>query len=116
MVSSFPCSGCGACCRRIGKAITAIDPTNELEFPYSWDETGRCEMLSDDNKCLVYDDRPLICNIDKMASLLELPLDEFYRDNIAACNAMMDIDNLPINYRINEVPHNTRQQENGQDA
>jgi len=101
----FPCSGCGACCRRINKAvgnlgIENIEKDNELYFPYKWDDTGRCEMLTDDNRCSVYENRPLICNIDKLLSLIDIPKEQFYAMNIAACNTMMDEDNLPLKYRI----------------
>jgi len=99
----FPCSGCGACCRRINKAVENlgdIDSDSELYFPYKWDETGRCEMLTDDNRCQVYETRPLICNIDKLSSVIDIPKDQFYVMNIAACNMMIDEDNLPLKYRI----------------
>lgn len=101
----FPCSGCGSCCRRINKAVENlglenIDKDNELYFPYKWDETGRCEMLTDDNKCLVYENRPLLCNIDKFLSIIDITKEDFYAMNIVACNIMMDEDNLPLKYRI----------------
>jgi len=101
----FPCSGCGACCHRINKTvenlgIENIDSGNDLYFPYKWDNTGRCEMLTDDNRCSVYETRPLICNVDKLLSLIDIPKEQFYAMNIAACNTMMDEDNLPLKYRI----------------
>ena len=41
--------------------------TFELKnFPYGFDENGRCLMLGSDNKCIVYDTRPLVCNIKAM--------------------------------------------------
>ena len=102
----FPCSGCGACCHRINKAIDslgeeAFNKNSELYFPYNWDNNGRCEMLTDDNKCSVYKDRPLICNIDKFLLLIDIPKKQFYDINISACNAMMDEDNIPLTFRIN---------------
>ncbi len=100
----FPCSGCGACCRRVDKAVKNFgiesEEGDDFYFPYKWDDTGRCEMLTDDNKCSVYENRPLICNIDKMLSLTDMSKDKFYAINIEACNAMMDEDNLPLKYRI----------------
>lgn len=101
----FPCSGCGACCRRINKAVENlglenIDKYSELYFPYKWDDTGRCEMLTDDNKCSVYEKRPLICNVDKLLSMIDIPKEQFYAMNIVVCNMMMDEDDLHIKYRI----------------
>jgi len=101
--SSFPCTMCGACCRRIDKVVLRLDdnsPDNELHFPYKWDETGRCEKLTKNNKCSVYKNRPLICNIDKLMLKYWMPKEQFYFLNIVACNTMMDEDNLPAKYRI----------------
>ena len=52
----FPCSGCGACCKIINIAIKntgqdCSDKSNDFHFPYKWDNSGRCEMLDDENKC-----------------------------------------------------------------
>jgi Fe-S-cluster containining protein len=101
----YPCSGCGACCRRVNKGIKNIgmnntDKNNLLYFPYKWDESGRCEMLTEDNKCSIYEDRPLVCNVDKLLSLIEIPKEQFYEINVSSCNEMMDEDELPIKYRI----------------
>ena len=76
------------------------DKDNLLYFPYKWDESGRCEMLTEDNKCSIYEDRPLVCNVDKLLSLIEIPKEQFYEINVASCNKMMDEDELPIKYRI----------------
>lgn len=76
------------------------DKDNLLYFPYKWDESGRCEMLTEDNKCSVYEDRPLVCNVDKLLSLIEIPKEQFYEINVESCNKMMDEDELPIKYRI----------------
>lgn len=78
-------------------------------FPYKADENGWCEKLID-NRCSVYDDRPLFCNVEEMWKISENPKDEYYTENIKACNAMMDEDNVPINYRINESRNQTRKE------
>ena len=103
-LNKFPCSGCGACCRRINKAVENLsdftkDKDSDFYFPYKWDENGVCENLID-NKCLIYEDRPLICNIDKLLSLTNIPRKKFYKMNIVECNKMMDEDNLPNELRI----------------
>lgn len=100
-MNKFPCSGCGLCC-------TKIDIIGKLYgkdvFPYSWDETGRCEKLTDDNKCSIYNDRPLICNVDDMFDAVyhkQMTREEFYRANADLCNKWMDENNTPIKLRIN---------------
>lgn len=70
-----------------------------FEFPYSWNEKGECEMLKD-NLCSVYENRPLICNIDEFVKEFKLKKKEFYRQNIIACNQMMNEDNIDLRFRI----------------
>lgn len=102
--NKFPCTGCGCCCKRVDIGVNrikelAIDKP-EFSFPYKWDQTGRCENLQDDNSCSIYDKRPIICNIDKVISLLKISKKEFYKLNIISCNKMMDEDNISSKYRI----------------
>ena len=73
-----PCGVCNACCRsgffvhvgpderrtreRIPKALRFPAPGK----PEGWiviphDDRGRCAMLGDDDRCTIYDDRPLTC-------------------------------------------------------
>jgi Fe-S-cluster containining protein len=103
VMNKFPCSSCGACCRRIKFAVEHFKAKNEkdpLYFPYKWDEKGVCENLTEDNQCKVYENRPLICNVEKYAEFAKLDKDNFYRSNILACNYMMDMDNVPLHFRI----------------
>ena len=95
----FPCIGCGLCCRRVGPIAEKLKGT-VLEFPYAYDDTGRCEMLGEDSRCKVYETRPLICNIERAAELLGKDKAAFYADNIKACNKMMDEAGLPPEMRI----------------
>lgn len=71
-----------------------------MYFPYNWDENGVCENLTEDNKCKVYENRPLICNVEKFAEYNKLEKTEFYKVNIRACNYMMDIDGIDQSFRI----------------
>lgn len=102
MLNKFPCTSCGCCCRRIGKTVEkAKFLSGELAFPFKWDETGKCEMLTDDNRCRVYDTRPLVCRIEEMYKYFgSYSREEFYKMNIAACNQMMDEDGVDKKYRI----------------
>lgn len=102
--NTSPCTGCGSCCKRIDKVDLFLklvdDPLNDLKFPYTWDSSGRCDKLADDNKCLVYDDRPIVCNMDKLMEFLKVPKKEFYEINIKNCNTMMDEDGVADELRI----------------
>ena len=92
----FPCSGCGACCTGVDKIMSNL----KYLFPFEYDETGRCEKLNDDNTCSVYDDRPMICNIDKMREFVDMPKEKFYKLNIEKCNLEMDRQGIDKKYRI----------------
>ena len=95
----FPCTSCGSCCKRINRLVENLKGS-ELSFPFSYDETGKCEKLTDDNKCSVYKNRPLVCDIEKMAERISMPKTMFINLNIAYCNQMMDEDGVDESYRI----------------
>ncbi len=72
----FKCTSCGLCCKNVGayveKAKEKIlngdnsDLVKEVaSFPHDYDNTGKCEMLLQDNKCKIYNERPQICNVEK---------------------------------------------------
>lgn len=103
---SFPCTKCGCCCKRVARAVPilraqGITKGHPLHFPYSWEESGTCEKLID-NQCSVYENRPLICNIDKLTTYLDLPPESRYPINARACNQMMDEDSIDPALRIPE--------------
>ncbi len=88
----YPCTRCGCCCKRIG--LLGVD------FPYDINADGSCSKLSENNECTVYDERPLVCNIDKFAEVMEIDKEIFYKANIATCNALMDADGIDETFRI----------------
>jgi Fe-S-cluster containining protein len=101
-MNNFPCTSCGACCRRVKYAVQNLkDCGFELDFPYTWNEDGVCNMLTEDNKCSVYENRPLICNIEKFAEHFGIDKQQFFDDNIKMCNELITQDNLPKKYLIN---------------
>ena len=105
-MNKFPCSSCGACCKRIIKAVQNLgnqQKESPLHFPHKWNEQGVCEKLTTDNKCSIYETRPLICNVDEIAKLTNMPIKQFYNINIKACNAIMDEDNIPQEFRIKQI-------------
>lgn len=100
---SYPCTNCGACCRHIGDAKQILNTKPEYAFPYSWDESGKCEMLGDDNKCKVYDTRPTICDIDKMNKFYKMSKKQFYKMNVKACHVLMKMEGIYEQYRIEKL-------------
>lgn len=101
MINSFPCSGCGLCCTHIN---IIGEKYGKSVFPYGWDQTGRCEKLTEDNRCSVYNERPLVCSVDGMYDAVfnqDMTRDEFYKLNADICNKWMDEENKPIKLRIN---------------
>lgn len=87
----FPCTGCGACCRMI-KWVSEL-----VEFPHEIGEDGVCSKLVD-NKCTVYDDRPLICRVDDLIG--EGDKKKWYEINAAACNKLQEDFGIDKSYRV----------------
>ena len=100
---SFPCTGCGLCCKTVGQWVTQarelvsrglIDtgPIIEAaEFPYTFNDDGSCEML-ENNKCKVYDNRPNVCSIEKTWQRhhsTDITLEEYYRKAASSCNNLI---------------------------
>lgn len=106
----FPCTGCGGCCRLIGELLSdppgSDNPTfrHAIEsFPYKTDENGVCEKLVN-NSCSVYDDRPLLCNVTLMGTLLRKNMKDWYSENIKYCNWIIDRLGIDKSYKIPEFP------------
>jgi len=77
---SSPCAMCGKCCRqpninvrddeteRIASHLNMREDEFIDEYLYRKDglwlfrKTGRCRFLGDDNKCTIWEERPMICN------------------------------------------------------
>jgi Fe-S-cluster containining protein len=80
----FPCTKCGLCCRN-------IDTIHELK---DFDKgNGICIHLTEDNLCNIYDERPDICNVEKMFERKYKRLmskDEYYRLNLEGCKKLQE--------------------------
>lgn len=99
----FPCTSCGCCCKRVRSIINGVNNDNVhnlLRFPYTCNDDGVCEKLTSDNKCSVYDIRPLCCRIEEATHILNWDVKASYLMNAKVCNSMMDEDNIPANFRI----------------
>lgn len=87
----FKCSGCGLCCKNVAKVAESVKNIEELRFPYSHDN-GVCEKLNEDNTCSVYEDRPLICNVDALIDYYKLNKKSFYELNELGCKELQKND------------------------
>jgi Fe-S-cluster containining protein len=99
-VSPFPCTGCSACCHKLGDIHRAASQAPEGsivrqaadEFPHSWDETGTCRML-ENGLCSIYDERPLMCDVRRLAVAChnagECDIKQLYTLNAIICNCFI---------------------------
>jgi|TARA_R110000823_G_scaffold283033_1_gene401224 Fe-S-cluster containining protein len=96
MSDLFKCSSCGSCCKRV---------SNIIDFPEPIKKDGSCSHLTDDNLCGIYNERPLICRVDKYYDVFlkeKMSRSEWNSVNTKSCNIMMDQDNLPEDKRLKE--------------
>lgn len=100
---TFGCTGCGACCSRVG---LNIDKLKSFGFPYETKpNSNKCEKLTDDNKCSVYNNRPDVCNIDTMYykeySKLGKTKKEMFKMEATICNKFQVEDGIDESFRVN---------------
>lgn len=64
-------------------------------------EDGSCIHLTG-NECSIYEDRPLICNIDAIREkhYKDVSKEKFYEITAKSCNAIMDEDGVDPKYRV----------------
>ena|SRR3989304_9938126 len=90
---AFPCTKCGACCKRAHLIDT---------FEYADKEKGGCKMLVG-SICSIYNFRPLICNINEVKDLLlpGLSYKDYYKIAANVCNELIEKDKIDKKYLIN---------------
>jgi len=75
-----------------------------MGFPYDVKENGECEMLKD-GKCKVYNNRPEVCNVEKMYEKnwrhLGIEKKVIYLRESEICNAWIKEDKMDEKYLIN---------------
>ena len=83
----FECDLCGLCCRNI-----------RLSYFYKPEldrGDGICKNLLEDNRCKIYNDRPIVCNVDayyeKYLSKM-MSRQQFYAMNYKMCAELKEID------------------------
>ena len=86
----FPCNQCGWCCQNLQnqKLYESLDSGN-----------GECiHFEKTNNNCGIYEDRPLICNIEAMYfyAFSTMNYEDYINLNISACQKGQIENNLPI--------------------
>ncbi len=79
----FKCTCCGECCRNLDKS----NFYKELDIG-----DGTCKYL-DGNKCSIYDERPLLCRIDKSYEVYfkeYYSREEYYELNYNVCKQLQN--------------------------
>ena len=104
------CTGCGACCRQVGRALTVarewprVFPAVVLEalrqFPHGVTADGACQKLDDGGRCTVYEARPLICRVDDLAAAQGLDDAENVERQARACDRLQQAEGLGPNWRV----------------
>lgn len=125
---SYPCTACGACCLLVGKIIErniAIPRKQRTkaqqlfaQFPHKYDKlSGRCSKLGDDNKCTIYDRRPLVCKVDEgYKRLLEphgVDKQRYYLQTAQQCNKFIALLGLDESYKIDEEQYKPKKEKYG---
>ncbi len=96
-IVAYPCTSCGSCCRR-----AYLIPDSGL--PLKAD--GSCANLGADNKCQIYETRPLLCRVDEsfvaltVAGKVNMTRAEWFSVNARACNQFIKEDKLDPKYLI----------------
>lgn len=95
----FPCDGCGLCCVR-------VDSSPYLQELESKRKDGICRYFDlKSKKCLIYEHRPLICNVKECYLALfkdQMSIEEFYLTNSKACN---DLKTAYAQNLLLKIPH-----------
>lgn len=110
MVTSFPCTGCGACCRQVGRtlerfrrlpeAYPAVERAALAAFPFEPREDGSCPQLAADGSCRVYEIRPQVCRVDAMGEARGMSREATWQLAAAACTDLQIETGLPGTFRV----------------
>lgn len=92
----YPCSICGLCC----KSISNVDQLKKFDRG-----DGVCKHFDErTNLCLIYEQRPLVCNIEKSYYKnyqAHMTKTEFYIENSKICNFLQK--NNMLNEKFNII-------------
>jgi len=85
----FPCTKCGECCKHV-HGVKDLDRGD-----------GTCKFLTAENLCDKYENRPAICNIEKMWVKGGQPNRlKYFVFNAMVCNALQVDANIGEEFRV----------------
>ncbi len=105
-MDNFPCTKCGLCCKQLANTLANQHSLpQKLQdllsiFPYRPKPDGSCPKLTEDGLCSVYDSRPIICNINLAAQVLNHDIMDWYRINAENCNNLINNAGLSADYLV----------------
>ena len=104
-MTDFPCTQCGQCCRHISSILSYSNFPIVIQdlvnrFPYEVNEDGSCSMLTEDGTCSVYENRPIMCNINLMGQLLNQSQPDWHRQQADVCNKLITDAGLSSDYLV----------------
>ena len=102
-MTPFPCTSCGVCCRHVDRLHASA------AFPYA-NTNGVCEKLGSDDRCTVYEDRPLACRVDALGAALGVGRAEWHALTATLCNQIQRTAGLPSRWRVVLRPVNEDQE------
>jgi len=116
--NSFACTGCGLCCKNVGEALENVKNMDSSipfvkafqDFPFKADEDGACEKLDEDGNCTVYEDRPLVCNVEKMFEKFhkhKTTKKKHYFEQAVICNSLIKKNDYPDEFLVNKEQYRT---------
>ena len=95
----FLCSQCGACCRKAGA-------WNGAKHGLPIKEDGSCGHLKN-NLCSIYENRPDICNAEKMPNRkLYQTKKQYFIESTKICHQLIDEEGLDAKYKIDIKEYN----------
>ena len=105
-MDNFPCTKCGLCCKQLANTLANQHSLpQKLQdllsiFPYRPKPDGSCPKLTEDGLCSVYDSRPIICNINLAAQVLNHDITDWYRINAENCNNLINNAGISTDYLV----------------
>lgn len=82
-MTSFPCTSCGKCCRRVNLSTATAYLDRGDGICYHFD--------IDTNLCTIYHDRPLVCRVEdyyKVHLSDKIEWDDFVKLNLSICDRL----------------------------
>jgi len=104
----FPCTMCGACCRKVGEIVIAAESQGQsLGYDFPVNDDGSCghsiPIIDAEGKtamsCEIYRNRPDICRIE-LCVPSDMTSDEYHKVTAMHCNLMQEQYGIESRFRV----------------